>query len=261
MKKIHLYLHVITSSKNTWNVECSTAKMRRKVEWTDPNTKQAWQRASESVEQVFEGLRRFRSRNCRKRRQFEDGSSWMGRRCHISNEMCWKRWGMSPRYEGHVSNRIETIVNRKGVEMRWNANFRAQRHSDHISGLSSMPSMENSWRLWEKATVRVYEPPTCSSPASNAQNLIYEALVPTVALPGRCVSMSLPAGVKMYGTRPRALTWTLLKTLLKGSRWWKMSGLLKCLLGLLVPRKLTLLLHPHAKQSGTWPLTYPPVHS
>ena len=39
---------------------------------------------------------------------------------------------MSPRYEGHVSNRIEMVVNRKGVEMRRNANFRAQRHSDRI---------------------------------------------------------------------------------------------------------------------------------
>ena len=41
---------------------------------------------------------------------------------------------MSPRYEGHVSNRIETVVDRKGVEMRRNANFRAQRHSDRIIG-------------------------------------------------------------------------------------------------------------------------------
>ena len=40
---------------------------------------------------------------------------------------------MSPRYEGHVSNRIETIVDRKGVEMRRNVNFRAQRHSDRIT--------------------------------------------------------------------------------------------------------------------------------
>jgi len=118
MKKIHLYLHVITSSKNTWNIKCSMARMCRRVGWTDPNTEWAWQRASESVERVFEGLRRFRSRNCRKRRQFENGSSWMGQRCHISNEMCWKRWGMSPRYEGHVSNRIETVVDRKGVKMR-----------------------------------------------------------------------------------------------------------------------------------------------
>ena len=32
---------------------------------------------------------------------------------------------------------IETIVNRKGVEMRRNANFQAQRHSDHITAARS----------------------------------------------------------------------------------------------------------------------------
>jgi len=30
---------------------------------------------------------------------------------------------------------IETIVNRKGVEMRRNVNFRSQRHSDRITGV------------------------------------------------------------------------------------------------------------------------------
>ena len=59
--------------------------------------------------------------------------------------------GLSPRYEGHVSNRIETIVDRKGVEMRRNANFRAQRHSDPISGDDwKGPRRMHSTISWEK---------------------------------------------------------------------------------------------------------------
>ena len=50
---------------------------------------------------------------------------------------------MSPRYEGHVSNRIETVVDRKGVEMRRNANFRAQRHSDRITALPTHCAMSH----------------------------------------------------------------------------------------------------------------------
>jgi len=47
---------------------------------------------------------------------------------------------------------IETIVNRRGVEMRRNANFQAQRHSDCISGISSLKTskaavLKNAWVL------------------------------------------------------------------------------------------------------------------
>ena len=71
---------------------------------------------------------------------------------------------------------------------------------------SSMPSMKSGQRSLERITVREYKPPTCSSPASNARNHIYEALVPTVAQLEPCVSMLLPAGVTMFGTRPRTST-------------------------------------------------------